>query len=268
MQPGAITQQIDVAELAVIAFFLFFLGLVAYLRREDKREGYPLDEPGPQMHHGRLVGWPERPAPRTLHLLEGGTTEMPHYYKAPPVDARYAERFGGAPLEPIGDPLLSGLGPATWVMREDEPFQLGDGIPQLVPTRLHPEWHVREGETDPRGMAVFDSRWERVGTVADFWVDRGAKLLRYLEVQLSDQARSTRRVLVPIFYADIKLKAREVRVVALRSWQFDAIPQRTRADIVTAREEDQLNAYFAGGLFHGAEAARRHAVATRQAAKP
>ena len=257
MQPGAITEQIDVAQLAVIVFFLFFLGLVFYLRREDKREGYPLDEPGPQMHRGRLIGFPERPSVKTLHLLEGGTTELPHYYAPPPVEGRYTDGFGGSSIEPVGNPLLSGLGPATWVMRPDAPFRLADGELQIVPMRGRDEWHVREGETDPRGMTVFDARWHPVGTIADFWVDRSAKLLRYLEVQLGAEAGSERRVLLPIFYADIKLKAREIRVVALRSWQFNEIPALANPDCITAREEDQVNAYYAGGLFHGATAAMR-----------
>ena len=262
MQPGAITQQIDVAQLALIVFFLFFLALVFYLRREDKREGYPLDEPGAQMHRGRLVGFPEPPPVKTLHLLDGGTTELPHFYPAPPTDGTYADLSGGAPLLPGGNPLLSGIGPATWVARENEPFRLADGQPQLAPLRIAEDWHVRPGETDPRGMRVFDSRWHPVGTVVDFWVDRSAKLLRYLEVQLGEEADSRRRVLLPIFYADLKLKARDVRVVALRSWQFAEIPGLANADIMTAREEDQVNAYYAGGLFHAATAAMPPVAAT------
>ena len=38
MPKGAITGYIDVAQLALYAFFLFFGWLVFYLRREDKRE--------------------------------------------------------------------------------------------------------------------------------------------------------------------------------------------------------------------------------------
>ncbi len=39
---GAITGYIDVAQMALYAFWLFFAGLIYYLHREDKREGYPL----------------------------------------------------------------------------------------------------------------------------------------------------------------------------------------------------------------------------------
>ncbi len=35
---------LDVAELAFYMFAAFFLGLIFYLRREDRREGYPREE--------------------------------------------------------------------------------------------------------------------------------------------------------------------------------------------------------------------------------
>jgi hypothetical protein len=43
MQIGAITQYIDVAQIVLYAFWIFFFSLLVYLRREDKREGYPLE---------------------------------------------------------------------------------------------------------------------------------------------------------------------------------------------------------------------------------
>ena len=39
-----LTAGLDVAELCLWAFFLFFLGLIIYLRREDRREGYPKED--------------------------------------------------------------------------------------------------------------------------------------------------------------------------------------------------------------------------------
>lgn len=41
MPTGALTGYVDVAQVVLYAFFLFFAGLVFYLRREDRREGYP-----------------------------------------------------------------------------------------------------------------------------------------------------------------------------------------------------------------------------------
>ena len=249
MLTGAITQQIDVAQMALIIFFIFFLGLVFYLRREDKLEGYPLDEPGPQMHHGRIIGFPEPPPPKILHLLDGGTSKMPHYYEQPPMDARYTEGFGGAPLAPLGNPLLSGVGPATWVMRKNEPFLLADGQLQVIPIRGDLKWGVRDGEVDPRGMPVFSGKRYQVGTVVDLWVDRSVKILRYLEVQLNGGIHSDRRVLLPIYYADIRLRAREILVDSLQPAQFAEVPALSQPDVITAREEDRVNAYYAGGLF-------------------
>ena len=46
----------DGATIALYAFWLFFAGLIIYLRREDKREGYPLQSP-----QGPREGWPVRP---------------------------------------------------------------------------------------------------------------------------------------------------------------------------------------------------------------
>jgi Photosynthetic reaction centre, H-chain N-terminal region len=43
MQVGEITGYIDVAQVTLYAFWVFFAGLIIYLRTEDKREGYPLE---------------------------------------------------------------------------------------------------------------------------------------------------------------------------------------------------------------------------------
>lgn len=49
----------DFAQLMLYAFWIFFFGLVYYLRREDKREGYPLvSERGP------VTGFPATPGPK------------------------------------------------------------------------------------------------------------------------------------------------------------------------------------------------------------
>lgn len=55
---------IDVAQLAIWLFWLFFLGLVLYLRREDKREGYARDRENPG---GIAHGFPTPPGPKFVH---------------------------------------------------------------------------------------------------------------------------------------------------------------------------------------------------------
>ena len=43
MEIGAITSNIDVAQVVLYVFWIFFAGLIFYLRQEDRREGYPLE---------------------------------------------------------------------------------------------------------------------------------------------------------------------------------------------------------------------------------
>lgn len=50
------TQDFDFAQLVLYGFWIFFFALVIYLRREDKREGYPLNS-----DHGPVNGWPMPP---------------------------------------------------------------------------------------------------------------------------------------------------------------------------------------------------------------
>lgn len=50
------SQNFDFAQLVLYAFWIFFGCLVFYLRREDKREGYPLES-----DHGPVGGWPAPP---------------------------------------------------------------------------------------------------------------------------------------------------------------------------------------------------------------
>ena len=43
MQVGAITGYIDLAQILLYAFWIFFAGLIYYLARESHREGYPME---------------------------------------------------------------------------------------------------------------------------------------------------------------------------------------------------------------------------------
>lgn len=54
---------IDVAQLAIWLFWGFFLGLILYLRREDKREGYAVEGESPA---GIARGFPAPPKHRHI----------------------------------------------------------------------------------------------------------------------------------------------------------------------------------------------------------
>lgn len=57
----AFENYIDLPTVLIYLFWIFFACLLIYLRREDKREGYPLvsDRKGIEIH-----GWPRTPEPR------------------------------------------------------------------------------------------------------------------------------------------------------------------------------------------------------------
>ncbi len=245
---GHITEYIDLPQVAFWVFFGFFLLLVYYNRLWDKREGYPMK--ASPYNSEALLGFPLPPAKDEVYILnEGGTTTAPHFYEPGDMSAKPLYRFDGTPLTPIGNPLLAGIGPGAWVKRKDEPALTEHGDLLLRPARLLPEWSVGKGDADPRGMTVFDRRWNKVGVVHDFWIDRGIKIVRILEIDLLP-GMAPGRVLVPIYHTVIKEKQREIRVTALHHFQFANVPMPAKPDRITAREDDHLNAYYAAGYFY------------------
>ena len=46
MQIGAITSYVDLAQIILYMFWLFFAGIIFYLVRENHREGYPMESDG------------------------------------------------------------------------------------------------------------------------------------------------------------------------------------------------------------------------------
>ena len=240
---GAFTQQIDLAQILALGFVVFFFGLVFYIRREDKREGYPLEEAIPALGHG-IVGFPNMPAPKTYKLLEGGTATLPQEYERRELKAYPREFFPGAPLYPLGEPLLAGIGPGSYALRRDEPFVMIDGEPQLAPLRKATDYTCVDPDLDPRGRRVFGTDMKDAGVAVDIWIDKGSKILRYIEVALDGEPQHR---LVPIFYVKILPDASYFRVDCLTAAQLALAPVLRDADIITAREEDRVNGFFAGG---------------------
>ena len=242
-----VTQHIDLPQLAFWLFALAFVAICYFLRKNDKREGYPLK--ASPFTGERLRGAPLAAPPLTYLLNEGGATSTPHEYPAPPGAVLPFYRFDGTPFRPAADLLRTPLGPGAWVMRSNEPMRTENGDLLLQPLRLCGPWSVGDGEANPCGMAVFDTRWRPVGIVADVWIDRGIRIIKHLEVELREGLGGG-RVLVPIFHVAINERAREIRVTALSDHEFAAIPMPAAPDRITAREEDQLNCYFAAGRFY------------------
>ena len=74
MQPGA---YMDLAQVTLYVFWIFFACLIFYLRREDKREGYPLDSTA--SGGGVVHGFPRMPDPKNYLLRTGHIATLPNH---------------------------------------------------------------------------------------------------------------------------------------------------------------------------------------------
>ena len=246
MQPGA---YLDVAQVTLYVFWIFFACLVFYLRREDKREGYPLESTA--MGGGIQHGFPRRPDDK-VYLLRGGHTATLPNYKNDRRDVALApvDRYPGSPLEPTGNPMLDGVGPGAWADREDVPELTMEDVPAIVPLRVTPATTLSSRDPDPRGMPVLGADGEIGGTCVDVWVDRGEAIVRYLEVEVT-AAAGPKRVLLPLTFALVKGGLRNrILVDAILGAHFADIPATKSPDQVTKLEEDRIVGYFGAGTLY------------------
>jgi photosynthetic reaction center H subunit len=250
MEIGAITSRIDVAQVVLYVFFMFFTGLIFYLRREDRREGYPLvsEADGKPQNHG-FVWIPE---PKTFLMADGRKVIAPNRkgdtrtLKAVPSDA-----WAGAPLRPTGDPMLAEVGPGSYAERSDTADVTFEGHARIVPLRASGGFTIAARDADPRGMAVIGADGKTAGKVTDVWVDRSECLIRYLEVGVG-----SRGVLVPMTFCNVDGGRKRIVVDAITAAQFINVPSVKSADSVTRLEEDKIVGYFGAGTLY-ATAARQ-----------
>lgn len=238
----------DLAELTLWTFFLFFLGLVLYLRREDRREGYPLEDDAT----GRLESSPGflwYATPKTFNLPHGqGTLTKPNSNReSATYSARRSAPWSGSPLEPTGDPMLAGVGPGAYAQRADKPDLMLHGGVRIAPLRVAKDYSIAKNDPDPRGMTVVGADNGVAGTVTDIWVDRAEFLARYLEVKIDGSAKS---VLVPMTMSVIEKSRGRVRVDAVLGSQFAAAPTIANPEQITLLEEERIVAYYGGGYLY------------------
>lgn len=241
MQTGAITGYVDVAQLVLYAFWIFFAGLIYYLHRENKREGYPLESD--RSRSITVQGWPAVPEAKTYRLANGDTVEAPNQRRdnQPPV---HEGAYRGSPLQPSGDLLLAGVGPGSWSNRADVPDMTYEGLPKIVPLRVAAGFGVAPQDVDPRGLPVLGDDGAEGGRVVDIWVDRSEMLFRYLEVEVEGGGR----VLLPMNFA--RVEQRRIRVKSILSHQFARVPKTRAPDQVTLLEEEKIMAYYGAGTLY------------------
>lgn len=247
---GAINQYFDVAQIVLYLFWFFFAGLIIYLRREDKREGYPLVDFNPTKRRGIIQGWPGIPSPKIFRLRNGETREAPAAQDPQmPIKATPIGPWPGAPLEPDGNPMLDGVGPASYALRPEVPDATLEGGPRLLPLRRATDFSVAPQDPDPRGMIVLGADGAVGGKVIDLWVDQAEAQFRYFEVEV-DAGPGKKHVLLPVTYARVRGSRRQVLVQSILGRHFADVPVLRDPDVVTMREEDRISAYYAGGQLY------------------
>ncbi|MCA3350407.1 MAG: PRC-barrel domain-containing protein [Roseomonas sp.] len=241
---------LDAAAVSLYIFFAFFAGLVYYLLRENKREGYPMvNELPDRPAFATMHGFPETPAPKVfrLHYPEGATV-VQGVRPERDVTAHLAPDYPcpGTAFVPTGDAMRDGVGPASYADRADVPdLAYDDSAPKIVPLRAAPGWHIAHEDPDPRGKSVITLDGEVAGTVVDLWVDRSEYILRYVETEVA----GGRRVLVPIFLCTFTDDG-TTNVISVTAAQFAAAPGIAKAEQITLLEEDRISGYFGGGHFY------------------
>lgn len=237
----------DITMILVYMFFIFFAGLIWYLRREDQREGFPLVG---DMTDTNRYPTGSQPTPKVFRLAEGH--ELPDRLPERDMAGMLAPTgyVSGSPFVPTGNPLVDGVGPASYAQRADVPDLTFDlHLPKIVPLRVATEMFLAKEDPDPRGWSVVAADGEEVGTVTDIWVDRSEVIVRYFETQVATPA-GPRQVLIPVPLADLDSRSRTVTVDALLGSQFADAPTLANPDQITLLEEDKVSAYVAGGLLY------------------
>ncbi len=259
MEIGAITGYVDVAQVVLYVFWVFFFGLIYYLHTENKREGYPLetDHLDPAQRK-KVQGLTHLPAPKTFKMADGSSVQAPDPARADRrlLKATATSKTGGSTIVPSGNPMLAEIGPGSFAERADTPDLTFDGKPKIVPMRVATSFHVEERDPDPRGMPVIGADRKVAGTVKDIWVDLGEFMARFLEMEVGGPGG--RSALLPINLALVDRRARKVRVESLLSSQFAEIPTIANPDQITRLEEEKIYGYFGAGTLY----------ATRRRAEP
>jgi photosynthetic reaction center H subunit len=239
---GNITGYIDLAQIMLYVFWIFFAGLIWYLVAEGHREGYPMESSS----SGRAVvkGFPI-PAPKTF-LLEGGrSVTVPDLTrKEPAYNAVATSPSSGSPIEPKGDAMTAAVGPGAYTLREDVPERTTHGVPLIQPLRLASDYTVAAQDVDPRGLPVMAGDGKQGGTVKDIWIDSAEMMFRYLEVEVT----GGRTVLLPMTFSLIRRNQVEVHAVYAR--HFAGVPALRNPDQVTKLEEEKISAYYGGGTLY------------------
>jgi photosynthetic reaction center H subunit len=253
MNHAAITSYVDVAQLVLYVFWIAFAGLIYYLQRESKREGFPLENHTAGGRMNTTPGLIGMPSPKTYKLANGTEVHSPNLEKSPQkLNARPANKYNGAPLDPIGNPLLAGVGPGAWADRADHPEMTTHNETLLAPLRIVKDYKVSPNDINPIGLPVVGADGATAGKVVDIWLDRGEMVFRHIELEVRTSSGTNngtaRRVLVPINF--VRIHRGMVKVESILSTQFADVPSTKHPDQITMLEEEKVMAYYGAGTLY------------------
>jgi photosynthetic reaction center H subunit len=260
MGTGAITGYVDVAQLVLYLFWIFFAGLVIYLTLESKREGFPIEHDRRDGTVRREAGFLPMPKVKVYKTKFHGEFAAPHErdFEDPMPPGKAIGPFPGMPLEPTGDPMNAGgigIGPGAYTRRANVTDKTWEGEDKIVPLRVAHGFEMAKQDLDPRGLTVFGADKQAGGTVSEVWVDRSEHLIRYLEIKTN----GGRQVLLPMNFCRVRrdrVGGNRVTVESILGGQFEGVPAIESAEKITLLEEEKVMAYYgAGTLF--ADAQRR-----------
>ncbi|MEM1287502.1 MAG: photosynthetic reaction center subunit H [Pseudomonadota bacterium] len=245
------TSYIDLTQVLLYAFWLFFGYLVFYLQKEGRREGYPLesDETGGIYNHGVIY----MPDAKTFVLPNGhGEYSVPDYKREERALALEAsEPWSGAPKDPTGsNPMLDGVGPGAYAERAEVPDTMWSGAVKIRPMKKLDNYAIPSGDPNPIDGPVRGCDGEIGGTVVDVWIDQAESVIRYYEVQVSAD-KKVRTVLLPANFVVPRSKPdQHLYVHAITGAQFAQVPLTAAKDQITLAEEDKIMGYYGAGFFY------------------
>ena len=240
------TGYIDLAQVTLYLFWLFFAGLVFYLHRENKREGYPLETERSPTSRVTVRGFPEVPSTKVFRNHDGAMFTQPEYgHDRADAPVTPTSAYPGSPFAPVGDPMVGGVGPASYAARADVPELGMSGQAIMMPLRKALAHTVAPDGPNPVGMTVVGCDGAVAGKVVDIWIDEAESVIRYLEVDIGAGTR-----LLPMAMARVRAREGLIKVASITAAQFAGVPVIKALDEVTKLEEEKIVAYFAGGYLY------------------
>ena len=237
----------DLASAAIWMFWIFFALLVYYLQTENMREGYPLETDDGQTAPNQ--GPFPVPKDKTFHLPHGrGDVTVPSGQRGDRVDLALeaTSQAAGSPFVPTGNPMVDGVGPASWAPRRDLPELDAHGHDKIQPMSNLADFAVSAGR-DPRGKPVVAGDGEVIGRIIDMWIDVPEQMVRFLMVDVNPEGTGQTR-LIPINFC--KITDDRVTVRSIYSADFAGVPTIKNDAQVTLLEEEKIMAYFGGGTLY------------------